>query len=381
MRPVVDDAFYPFFKRNQMRLSEIIIKKIKSEGPLSFHDFMEMALYHPKLGYYTSGTVKFGKNGDYYTSPVLSSIYGQMIGVQLEEMWEIMDKNPMIIVEYGAGSGALCLDILSYLKKNQPLYDDLKYYIIEKSPSLRQRQQKWLKEKIEWIDNINEIKDFCGCVLSNEVVDNFSVHLAVMEDELLEVFVDYTDKFIEILRPASEKIKECLIQQKICLPKGYRTEINLQAREWLREIATNLQRGFVITIDYGFLSNELYCSERKNGTLACYHQHAVNLDPYCNIGQQDITAHVNFSNLQFWGRNYGLECTGFCNQHDFLHSLGLAGYLRTLEKKSGYKDNTTFYQVYKLLMEMGNKFKVLIQQKGIKSKSIKGMQLATHYFV
>lgn len=361
-----------------MQLSEIIINKIKREGPVSFHDFMELALYHPHHGYYTSSSEKFGKNGDYYTSPVLSNLYGEMLGLQLEEMWHIMDKNPMTIVEYGAGSGALCFDILNHLKKNDFLYRDLKYYIIEKSPSLCQLQQKELPEKIKWIKNINEIKDFCGCVLSNEVVDNFSVHPVVMEDELCEVFVDYTDKFVEVLTPASKKIKACLMQQKIVLPKGYRTEINLEAKQWLKEIAANMQRGFVITIDYGFLNKQFYSPERKNGTLACYRAHSVNSNPYCNIGQQDITAHVNFSSLYFWGQNYGLECTGFCNQHYFLHSLGLANYLRTLEKEFCNKSEDTFYNVCKLLMEMGSKFKVLIQQKGIKTKAIKGMQFATH---
>lgn len=361
-----------------MELAKKIIRKIENEGPLSFHDFMEMALYYPKLGYYTSDKEKFGKKGDYYTSPVLSNMYGELIGMQLGEMWQIMDSNPLVIVEYGAGSGALCAGILRYLKKNEALYNNLKYYIIEKSDSLRSTQQKCLYEKVEWIGSINELAEFNGCVLSNEVVDNFSVHQVVMEDELMEVFVEYTDKFTEVLKPASEELKECLREQNICLPRGYRTEINLEARAWIKEIAANLQRGFVITIDYGFLSHELYVAGRRNGTLVCYHEHTVNADPYSNVGQQDITAHVNFSSLHFWGKKYGLECTGFCNQYYFLHSLGLADRLRELEKATGYENHKAFYEVYKLLMEMGTKFKVLIQQKGINTRSVKGMQFATH---
>ena len=367
------------FNGKEMELSEIIIAKIKNDGPLPFRDFMELALYHPELGYYTSFSEKFGKEGDFYTSPVLSNLYGKMIGIQLEEMWQIMDKKPITIVEYGAGSGALCLDILNHLERNHFLYRELKYYIIEKSPSLRKRQQNKLPRKLKWINNINEIKDFCGCVLSNEVVDNFSVHLVVMEDQLLEVFVDYTDRFIEVLRPASEKIKAHLMQEKIILPRGYRTEINLEAKHWLKDIAVNMHKGFVLTIDYGFLNRQFYSPERKNGTLACYRAHTVNFNPYCHIGQQDITAHVNFSSLYFWGKNYGLECTGFCNQQYFLRSLGLASHLRTLEKEIANDDRSTFHEVCKLLMEMGSKFKVLIQQKGIKTKSIKGMQFATQF--
>ena len=363
--------------QTNMELTEIIIKKIRDEGPVSFHDFMEMALYYPGLGYYTSDREKFGKSGDYFTSPLLSKIYGQMIGLQLEEMWQIMNEHPMTIVEYGAGSGTLCSDILSYLEKNSALYEHLKYYIIEKSEYLQQKQQERLPEKVKWANSINELKGFTGCVLSNEVVDNFSVHIVVMEDELMEVFVDYTDEFVEVLQPASEEIKNYLQQQHIHLSKGYRTEINLEAEHWIKEIAGNIEKGFVITIDYGYLCNELYSPERKTGTLACYYQHAVNLLPYSQIGYQDITAHVNFSALHLWGKKYGLEYTGFCNQYYFLHSLGLGTYLRHLEKEAHQdQDRKAFHQMYQLLMEMGNKFMVLIQQKGLKSKTIKGMQFA-----
>jgi SAM-dependent MidA family methyltransferase len=363
-----------------MQLSEIIIQKIQKTGPISFRDFMEMALYYPGMGYYTSEKDKIGKQGDYYTSPVLSSIYGQMIGRQLEEMWYIMDKDPITIVEFGAGTGALCFDILLYLKKNAALYQQLKYYIIEKSAVMKQKEQKLLKEKVEWINSINEIPGITGCVLSNEVIDNFSVNLVIMKYELMEVFVDYKNEFIEVLRPAPEGLKNYLAEQNISLPGGYRTELNIEALEWIKGIATNLKRGYVITIDYGFPCKELYGEKRNLGTLACYYQHCITDLPYCNIGLQDITAHVNFSALNFWGKKYGLECTGFCNQNYFLRSLGLANYLREKEMKSSHNNKEFFFQVNKLLMEMGNKFKVLIQQKGIKSKALKGMQFSRQLF-
>jgi SAM-dependent MidA family methyltransferase len=359
-----------------MQLSEIIIQKIQKNGPISFRDFMEMALYYPGMGYYTSEKEKMGKQGDYYTSPVLSSLYGQMIGKQLEEMWCIMDKDPISIVEYGAGTGALCYDILLYLKKNAPLYQQLKYFIIEKSKVMKQKEQKLLNEKVEWIEDINDLTGITGCILSNEVVDNFSVNLVIMKDELMEVFVDYKNEFVEVLRPAPEELKNYLNEQDISLPEGYRTEINLQALEWIKEIAFSLKRGFVITIDYGFPCKELYDAKRNLGTLACYHQHFVTDLPYCNIGRQDITAHVNFSALNFWGKKYGLECTGFCNQNYFLRSLGLANYLRKIEMESSHNNKEFFFQINKLLIEMGNKFKVLIQQKGIRSKALTGMQFS-----
>jgi SAM-dependent MidA family methyltransferase len=363
-----------------MQLSEIVIQKIQKDGPISFRDFMEIALYYPRMGYYTSEKEKIGKNGDYYTSPVLSSVFGEMIGRQLEEMWCLMDKEPIMIVEYGAGTGALCFDILNYLKQNTALYQQLKYCIIEKSEVMKQKEEKILHEKVEWIDDISDIKKINGCILSNEVLDNFSVHLVEMKDELMEVFVDYKNEFIEALRPASEELKNYFVMQNIVLPKNYRTEVNLQALEWIKEITASLQRGFIITIDYGFSCDELYSEKRNTGTLACYYQHKVTDLLYCNIGRQDITAHINFSALHFWGKKYGLECTGFCNQQYFLRSLGLANYLRKIEMESTNNNKELFFQVNKLLMEMGNKFKVLIQQKGVQSKALTGMQFSQQLF-
>jgi SAM-dependent MidA family methyltransferase len=158
-----------------MSLSEIIIEKIKNEGPLSFRDFMEMSLYYPELGYYTSTTDKIGKNGDFYTSSDLTSLFGAIIGKQIEEMWEVAGMEPFTIIEFGAGTGLLCHDILDYLKNNMKLYDELNYCIIEKSPGLREKQKSHLHEKVSWHNSTEEIQAVTGCVLSNEVVDNFSV--------------------------------------------------------------------------------------------------------------------------------------------------------------------------------------------------------------
>ncbi|HEV2831807.1 MAG TPA: SAM-dependent methyltransferase [Hanamia sp.] len=358
-----------------MELTEIIIQRIKNEGPLSFRDFMEMALYYPALGYYTSEKEKFGKKGDYYTSPGLSSLYGKMLGKQLEEMWRNMEEGTFTIVEYGAGTGELAFDILNYLENNPAFFQKIKYFIIEKSTPLKYQQQQLLKNKVTWIHDIKELNGFTGCVLSNEVLDNFSVNAVVMKDELMEVFVAYEDGFTEVLHPASEELKNYLAEQRIVLTKDYRTEINLGAIEWIQSIADNLKQGYVITIDYGYLSNEYYADKRNLGTLACYYQHTVTDQLYANIGRQDITAHVNFSSLHVWGRKYGLDYSGFCNQNYFLRSLGLSNYLRQMEMENLYSRESLF-QVNKLLMDMGNKFKVLIQQKGIPNKALTGMQFA-----
>ena len=360
-----------------MELSEIIKEKIKNEGPLSFRDFMDMALYYPSLGYYNSERNKIGKEGDYYTSPVLSSLFGQLIGKQMEEMWMLLDKKPFTIVEYGAGTGVLCADILDYLKKNTSLFDQLNYCIIEKSEAMRSRQKQNLPEKVSWHHSIKELGPINGCILSNEVLDNFPVHKVVMKDELMEVFVNYENGFKEILEPANEKLKNYFKEQQIELPENYTTEINLQAIDWIKDIASNLHSGFAITIDYGYPAEEFYSPKRNSGTLICYKDHQINNAIYSNVGKQDITAHVNFSALSSWGKKYGLQCLGFTTQAHFLRSLGLMNYLRKLELENPKKNRDFILQIQKLLMDMGTKFKVLVQQKSVKSKMVTGVQFAT----
>lgn len=357
-----------------MTLEEIIKDKIIAEGPVSFHDYMEIALYYPGKGYYTSDKEKFGEKGDYYTSPVISEIYGQMLGRQLEEMWRLLGKGPFTIVEYGAGSGALALEIIRYLHGIAGIAGEFRYVIIEKSESLRVRQQKLLGTEAIWISDISEISGFTGCVISNEVLDNFSVHSVIMHDELKEVFVDYQDGFTEILKPAGPVLTDYLQQQEVNLPYGYRTEINMEAIGWLQSIAANLERGFIITVDYGYPAAEYYSSKRSLGTLACYHRHTVTANYYDHIGEQDITAHVNFSALNLYGKKSGLQFAGFCNQNYFLRSLGVAAYLHKLESKS--KISNSLFQVNKLLMDMGNKFKVLIQKKNTDAQFLTGMQFS-----
>ena len=363
-------------------LSDIVKQKISDEGPISFHDFMEMALYYPEFGYYTSAKEKFGKEGDYFTTPFFTNVYGVVIAKQLEEMWLLTGQKEFVIIEYGAGSGFLCRDILDHLKNNKQFYKNLTYCIIEKSASLREKQKKLLAnsgaiKKIRWLDSIDEISSFTGCVLANEVLDNFSVHKVIMnENELMEVFVDHNNGFCEVLKPASDNLKEYFKELNVELPDNYCAEINLQAIEWLKKISASLIKGFVIIIDYGFPSSELYQSYRNLGTIVCYHKHRVNDQPFSNIGQQDITAHVNFSALDLWGSRNGLMNCGFTTQSQFLSALGLTEQLRKLELKE--KNNFEFRKkllfLHTLVISMGKKFKVLIQQKGLQSPRLLGLR-------
>lgn len=360
-----------------MLLSGIIIERIKKEGPLSFRDFMEMALYYPELGYYNSSQNKIGTDGDFYTSANLTAAFGAMIGRQIEEMWRNLEKKPFKIVEYGAGTGLLCHDILDYLKNNISLYNSLTYSIIEKSSSMREIQKKHLHEKVSWYNSIQEITEINGCILSNELIDNFSVHQVIMEDQLKEVFVDYKDGFIEILKPAKQELADYLAALNVQLPEGFRTEINLEAVSWIKDISKSLKKGYVITIDYGSLSAELYSNRRSCGTLLCYYKHQKNDNPYQFIGQQDITTHTNFSAISHWGSQYGMDCCGSVDQAQFLLALGIKEYQNSALNNNPNNLAQAMQESlinYRLLIDMGMKFKVLIQQKGVPEYPLSGLK-------
>jgi SAM-dependent MidA family methyltransferase len=362
--------------KNRSMLSEIIINKIKSEGPISFHDFMELSLYHPQFGYYTSAADKIGLKGDYFTSSTLTPLFGMLIGRQLEQMWELLEKNPFTIVEYGAGTGALCNAILSALKMNEKFYHDLNYCIIEKSGAMREKEKSFLNEKVTWHDSTETVAPVNGCILSNEVVDNFAVHRVVMQENLMEIFVDYRNGFVEILQPASDELKLYLDELRVKLPTGFRTEINLQATRWIKDVAGMLEKGFVLTIDYGDPSFELYSEYRNSGTLMCYNKNGINGFPYSHIGEQDITSHVNFSALCLWGFKNGLNFCGFTNQCNFLSALGFYDCLKKNEIPGQDYHNLKkeIFLTQTLMKDMGHQFKVLIQEKGIPGKKLLGIR-------
>jgi SAM-dependent MidA family methyltransferase len=299
-----------------------------------------------------------------------------MVAKQLEEIWQLLKESSFSVVEYGAGSGRLCHDILSYLRNNKELYGSLTYFIIEKSPVMVAAGKLLLPEfndKVRWIGTISETRGIRGCVLSNELPDNFAVHRVMMNNGLKEIFVDYRDDFTEVLVPANPILETYLHRQNILLQPGQQAEICPEAASWISDIGRWLQRGFVLTVDYGYPAAELYHPRRTSGTLLCYHRHSRNTDPYKHIGEQDITTHVNFSALLHNGFEAGLESCGFTTQSCFLSALGMAGYLRQLEQ-GGCKAQDL--AAVRCLADMGQKFKVLAQQKNTGGLSLTGMQFS-----
>ncbi len=363
------------------RLEQKIIESIKRDGPITFEKFMEMALYDPVFGYYSSKENRIGREGDYYTSSHLHSLFGAMIGKQISEMWELMGKpGNFSIVEIASGAGYLCRDMLDYMRDTE-FFDSLNYIIIEMNPAMRDKQRELLSvfsSKVRWFSSMNQVKHITGCIFSNELLDAFPVHLVRMEENLKEIYVDVEGDSLKektgIL--SKDDILKYFKGYSIELEEGYRTEVNLKIRDWLNDINNSLREGFVFTVDYGFTSRDYYSEYRNRGTLMCYHRHQISENPYQNIGAQDITAHVNFSSLKKWGEELGLKTIGFCGQGAFLVSLGIDEEIKRLASSS---DDYLFElaRIKKLIMPqgMGESHQVNIQYKGNKTLNLKGFSI------
>jgi SAM-dependent MidA family methyltransferase len=364
-------------------IESLIRETISREGPIPFEKFMDMALYYPDLGYYSSVEIEIGRKGDFYTSPHLHPLFGAVIGRQIEECWNLIERPDICtIVEQGAGQGYLALDILDYLK-NREIYDSIAYVIIEMNPAVALSQQELLsghQGRVRWARVLKELEPFRGIFLSNELLDAFPVHLIRMDDEVKEIYVGVENgRFVEIVKnPSTPAIREYVTDFSLYLPKGYRTEISLGIREWLGDISSRMTEGFVITIDYGYEAKIYYDSERDKGTLMCYYRHQANEDPFQNIGMQDITAHVNFSTVKKWGEEFGFKTAGFCSQGTYLVSMGLDEVItERFNLGSGEPDENYQFEMAKvkgliLPAGMGESHKVMVQYKGRRDITLRG---------
>ena len=362
-------------------LEKKIIEKIKREGPIMFETFMEMALYEPGLGYYATDKIEIGKAGDFYTSQHVHSIFGVMLGRQIKEMWEIMGKpSSFFIIEPGAGVGYTCKDIMDYLAKEK-IVGSFTYVIIERNPFIQEKQKKLLEnylDNITWADSLTELDKIKGCVFSNELLDSFPVHLIQMDDELKEIHVTSDNTSLHELKklPDTSSLVDYLGEFSIELPEGYRTEINLRIKDWLATIQSILLEGFILTIDYGYPSWDYYSPERNRGTLLCYHKHQTTENPYMNVGEQDITAHINFSSVKKWGEELGFETLGFCNQGTYLVSLGIDEMIQELQ--ANHREYLfEVAKIKKLILPgtIGETHKVIIQYKGKTVPELRGFSM------
>jgi SAM-dependent MidA family methyltransferase len=329
-------------------LVEHLRQRIRTHGPLSFRDFMEEVLYHPQFGYYSSSRNPVGREGDFYTSSDLDPIFGQLLARRFAAMAQELEvpAESFTVVELGAGRGLLARDILDS--------QSFSYRILERSAAMRERQHDILEgRQVEWIDDLPV--DLTGCIFSNEFFDALPVHRIIRrEGKLRELYLD--EDFAEI---------EGDLQTPFDAPvgEGCVADVSLDARDWMGRIADSIQRGFHLAIDYGYLDREFYA--RPQGTLMCYWQHQVSENPYERIGEQDITAHVNFSDLIEAGRRHSMETVEFSSQMDFLIGQGI---LEEMESLAGVRTAISIQRLQamkKLILPggMGERFKVLVQKK------------------
>lgn len=308
-------------------LCQLIIEEIRHEpsASISFARFMELALYEPERGYYTAGLDKFGKAGDFTTAPEISPFFARCIGRQCQQVFASL--NQADILEIGAGTGQLAIDLLLFLEQEQSL--PRTYQILEISPTLKQRQQERLQQQIphlmsliQWLHDWPE-ESIKGVVLANEVLDALPIHQFFWTEETIqEVCVGYKeDRFCYHLSP----YQDCLLSDLKKLKAGYFPKINPYQSEvcrrlpdWVNKLSRALQQGLVLIIDYGFPAQEYYHPDRANGTLRCYYQHRVHADPLSLVGLQDITASVDFSYLGRAALQAGLKVAGYTSQAAFL---------------------------------------------------------------
>lgn len=360
-------------QQHSEQLLSLIYTEIESAGgKISFADYMHLCLYAPGLGYYSAGSQKLGKHGDFTTAPEISPLFSRTFAHHIKDVL-IQLKQPSI-VEFGAGSGKMAVDILAELSAINCSPE--KYYIIEVSANLRQRQCETIAEsdpellkKVIWLDDFPN--DFVGVVLANEVCDAMPVHLLhFKQGKVLERYIKKNDTGLcwcddGLLQPslASHIIE---IQTLIGETENYITEVNLVAEAWLCSLADSLQQGAIFICDYGYAKADYYHPQRSDGTLMCYYQHQGHADPLIFPGLQDITAHVDFTLLAQTALDNDLEVSGFQSQADFLLAGGITE-LSQIEGSDAFLMLQQASEIKQLTLPsaMGENFKALTLSKNL----------------
>jgi SAM-dependent MidA family methyltransferase len=323
--------------------SKKISAEIRERGPLTVAAFMELALYDAEIGYYARTPRRSGRAGDFFTSVDVGPLFGQLLAVQLAEMFTILASrvpnpesqipNPKFdLVEAGAADGRLAADILRAAQTRHPsLYAGMRLHLVEASPAAREAQRQTLGDAGERLASSSPHlpASFEGVLIANELLDALPVHHVVMREEgLREVYVDVAPDAQLTTRegqPSTPALEDYLTRAGVTLEPGWRAEINLQAVEWIREAARRLRRGFIILIDYGHDARELYSLSHAQGTLTTFARHTTKGPESAALpawleqpGEQDITAHVDFTSVRAAAEAEGLQTCGFLDQTYFL---------------------------------------------------------------
>jgi SAM-dependent MidA family methyltransferase len=352
-------------------LAELIQKEIEQQGPIPFRRFMELALYHPELGYYATGKNRVGKEGDFLTNVSVGSLFGRLLAHFFIRTWrEIGKPEPFDILEIGANQGQLFADVAKAIAEIDPkIFDSTRFRIVEPFSKLREIQKQHLENlKVEWISNLQEIADESvnGVIWSNELFDALPVHrVQKFPHGWAEVYVTHSENegFTWSVGKATYDPMDAPagFPPWSSLPDGYTTELWPHAVFWSGELARVLKHGRILTIDYGLPAAELYADHRKSGTLQAYHRHRKSSNVLARIGEQDITAHVNFTALIEAGKKSGLAEKSFNTQERFLMDV-----LKTMQPDDLARWSASEKKQFNTLVHpdmLGHVFKVLLQEK------------------
>jgi SAM-dependent MidA family methyltransferase len=352
------------------RLIDLIRAEIAGGGGwLAFARYMELALYAPGLGYYTAGASKFGAAGDFVTAQELTPLFGRTLAHSLAAV--LAECAGGEVIELGAGSGRLAVDVLLELERLGAL--PTRYAILEVSADLRERQRRHigdaaphLADRLEWLESLPE--RVTGVVVANEVLDALPVHLLHWTTSgLMERGVALDGPgFAWVDRPC--RLPLSLELQTLKLPAPYFSELNLAAGALVASLAERLEHGALMFIDYGFPRAEYYHPQRHMGTLRAHYRHHALDDPFYLPGLCDLTAHVDFTAVAEAGVDAGLSLYGYTNQANFLLDAGLLDLMRELPAEStDYLRASRAVQKLIQPQEMGELFKVIALGRGIET--------------
>ncbi len=364
-----------------LALKDIIAERIRRDGPISFRDFMDLALYHPVHGYY----VTCDPARDYQSSPNVHPIFAACIGRQLAQMWRLLGSPQRFdVLEAGAGSGRLAGDVARWLREQEPeVYAALRYRLQDVTYSHERiaevtRQIGLPAEKVSLMRDLPDGPEVEGCILSNELIDALPVHrVRVEKGRLRELRVGVSaGRFVDVsVDPAPELV--CHFEGLGLLPgEGCEADVNLDAGPWIRRAALALRRGYLLTLDYGYRAPDLYAPWRRRGTLLTFYRHTSGEDAYARAGRQDITASVDFTTLMREGSEAGLRTLGLTTQAEFLGRLGIGEAVRRPPEPRQFE---AFYALRRSVIELTDlsglgRIKVLAQGRRVPDAPLLGFE-------
>jgi SAM-dependent MidA family methyltransferase len=364
-------------------LAAIIRERIESEGPITFCDFMELALYHPVHGYYQT----CDPTRDYQSSPNVHPVFGACIARQLGEMWRLLDRPQRFdVLEAGAGGGRLAADVLAALRDGDPdLFDAVIYHTQDRTYPRTDGPGHFpgLPEgKVSLVTDLDADQRIEGCILSNELIDAFPVHRVRVEDgRLVELRVGLGEgDLVDVPAEPLPGVKAYFDRLGFLPGEACDAEVNLDAGPWMRRAASALNRGYLMTLDYGYPANELFQPWRKRGTLLTFFRHTSGDDPYRHIGRQDITASVDFTTIVQEGEAAGLRMLGLTKQAEFLAALGIGD---ALSQKPDPSRLEAHYALRRSVIELTDgaglgRITVLVQGKDVPEARLTGLWRSDH---